>query len=43
MWPVAGTRSGEWNLEEEVAEEVRSGLYYTLYVAEEYGGAGLTG
>ena len=34
---------GEWNLEEEVAEEVRSGLYYTLYVAEEYGGAGLTG
>jgi len=32
---------GEWNLEKAVAEEVRSGLRYTLYVAEEYEQAGL--
>lgn len=31
---------GEWNLEGEVAEEVRPGLHYTLYVAEEYGEPG---
>lgn len=32
---------GEWNLEKAVAEEMRSGLRYTLYVAEEYEPAGL--